>query len=359
MYGTTRVGPASNCLNDGRMGPGSGVTTRIPKRTLARMEASIVEATWRDLKQELLHSREKPTSVEEFSRVFLDEHAKVRMRSWKRYALSLRSLNHSLGAISLEGFSRKHLHRYVQQQVRIVKPNTVNRDIACLKKMFSFALEIGTIEHHPLVRFPLLPVEEMAFRVMTVEEFRSLVQAMDRPSIAALVAVLGETALRKGEALALKWDNLDLKNRLLTVGFSKNRKVRHIPLSEFAVEWLLRTVRYLNCPYVFVNSRTGRRWVNPEKVLVRGRRRAGLTWVGFHDLRRFRATQWVLRGVDLRTVKELLGHADIKTTLRYAHFAPSHAVRSIHQAHADEQRELDQSGPKAGDRSSVPGAVSL
>ncbi len=185
-----------------------------------------------------------------------------------------------------------------------------------------------------------------------------MVEAMDRPSIAALMAVLGETAVRKGEALALKWDHLDLRNRLLTVEFSKSRKVRHIPLSDFAVEWLLRAVRYLNCPYVFVNSRTGRRWVNPEKVLVRGRRRAGLNWVGFHDQSRFRAKQWVLRGVDLRTVKELLGHADIKTTMRYAHFAPTHAVRSIHKAHSEEQRELLQSGREAGEGSSLSGGSS-
>ena len=44
--------------------------------------------------------------------------------------------------------------------------------------------------------------------------------------------------------------------------------------------------------------------------------------MGFHDLRHFRATLWVKLGVDLVTVKELLGNADIQTTMRYAHFAP-------------------------------------
>ena len=67
----------------------------------------------------------------------------------------------------------------------------------------------------------------------------------------------------------------------------------------------------------------------------------------FHDLRRFRATQWVTRGVDLRTVKELLGHADIKTTMRYAHFAPSHAVSAVRAAQQSEEEELS-SGRKTG-----------
>jgi len=62
--------------------------------------------------------------------------------------------------------------------------------------------------------------------------------------------------------------------------------------------------------------------------------------VGLHDLRHFRATQWVMRGVDLRTVKELLGHADISTTMRYAHFAADHAMRSVAEAEKAEVAEL-------------------
>jgi site-specific recombinase XerD len=61
--------------------------------------------------------------------------------------------------------------------------------------------------------------------------------------------------------------------------------------------------------------------------------------VGLHDLRHFRATQWVVRGVDLRTVKELLGYADIQTTMRYAHFAASHAMQSVREAQKSEIEE--------------------
>jgi len=64
-----------------------------------------------------------------------------------------------------------------------------------------------------------------------------------------------------------------------------------------------------------------------------------MEWVSFHDLRHFRATQWV-HGVDLRTVQELLGHADIQTTMRYAHFAQSHAIRSIHDVEEVKIRQL-------------------
>ena len=64
--------------------------------------------------------------------------------------------------------------------------------------------------------------------------------------------------------------------------------------------------------------------------------------IGFHDLRRFRCTQWLMAGVDVRTVQELMGHSDIETTMRYAGYVSSHAVRSIREAHKAEEAEFAQ-----------------
>src|SRR5262249_49601495 len=94
------------------------------------------------------------------------------------------------------------------------------------------------------------------------------------------------------------------------------------------------------CPYVFVRLASADRWRKPDGPFNDGRTKAKLTWVSIHDLRHFRATQWVQRGVDLRVVQELLGHSSITTTMRYAHFAASHASRSILEAQRSEQLEL-------------------
>ena len=103
-----------------------------------------------------------------------------------------------------------------------------------------------------------------------------------------------------------------------------------------------RLLRYIGCPYVFVNSSTNKRWVNPEKPFKRGCKAADLEWVGFHEPRRYRATQWLRLGVDVRTVKHLLGHADIQTTMRYALSVPDHAIRSVRQAQRAEIAELEE-----------------
>ena len=58
-------------------------------------------------------------------------------------------------------------------------------------------------------------------------------------------------------------------------------------------------------------------------------RRSGIRDVHFHDLRHIFASHLVMAGVDLTTVKELLGHKDIKMTLRYAHLAPAHKKKAV------------------------------
>ncbi|MCH8820746.1 MAG: site-specific integrase [Acidobacteria bacterium] len=217
----------------------------------------------------------------------------------------------------MRAFRRQDLYKYVELRAREVSPGTVNRDVACIKSMFSYAVELGKIEGHPLVKFPMLPVDEISRPLLTVEKFRHLVRSMDRVPISAMVALMGETAMRRGEALQLKWDRIDLRDKVIGLQHTKNGKVRHVPLSDYAIEWLEQLVRYVTCPYVFVNSRTGQRWKSPEKAFQRGREDAKLAWVGFHDLRRFRAAQWVRLGLDVETVRKLLGHHDIQTTQLY------------------------------------------
>lgn len=292
------------------------------KNMLTRIENSILEGTWRDFREELrrgpaLQAAADSVTVQSFSAQFLERSKISAPKSWSRYALSFESLNQHLGDIEMRAFRRQDLYRYVELRAREVSPGTVNRDVACIKSMFSHAVEVGKIEAHPLVRFPMLPVDEISRPLLTVEEFRRLVESMDRLPLAAMTALMGETALRRGEALQLKWDRINLRDEVIGLQHTKNGRVRHVPLSDYAIEWLQQLVRYVNCPYVFVNPRTGKRWKSPEKAFQRGREGAKLTWVGFHDLRRFRAVQWVRLGLDVETVRKLLGHRDIQTTQLY------------------------------------------
>ena len=213
-----------------------------------------------------------------------------------------------------------------------------------LKNLPTYALDKGVIDAHPLIRFHLLPEEQRALRVLTLQEERQLVQAVAEadPVIGAYVALLGETGLRKSEGIKLQWAQIDRPGRLVAVEKTKNKRARYVPLSDFALKWIDPLVRLIHCPSVFVNLKTGRPWLDPRGPFEQGKKAAGLPWVGFHDLRHFRATQWVKLGVDLRSVQEMLGHSTITTTMRYAHFAPTHASRSILEAHKAEGWQLEE-----------------
>ena len=82
-------------------------------------------------------------------------------------------------------------------------------------------------------------------------------------------------------------------------------------------------------PYVFFDPSTGKPDKEVKKSFVSACRKAKISDFRFHDLRHTFASQLVMAGIDITTVKELLGHAESKMTLRYAHLAPSLKVRAV------------------------------
>jgi integrase len=177
---------------------------------------------------------------------------------------------------------------------------------------------------------------------MTLEEGRRLVRNVmdDNLVIGCYVGLLGETGLRKTEGLKLKWDYVDIDRRVLTVEASKSGRTRRVPLSDYALHLLSKLERVAGCAYVFVWPDTKQRVQDPRHWFFQGRKKAKLDWVGFHDLRHFRATQWIMRGVDIRTVQGLLGHSNIQTTERYVKFVDSHASKVVIEAQRLEDLEV-------------------
>ena len=141
-----------------------------------------------------------------------------------------------------------------------------------------------------------------------------------------LVLLAMETGARRGELLSLRWKDVDFDESTLTVhaAASKSGKVRHIPLSQRAREALRgwQADHATNKGLVFPSPVTSERLDNITSAWENLRQRAQLEDFRFHDLRHDFASRLVMRGVDLYTVKELLGHSTIQMTERYSHLAP-------------------------------------
>ncbi len=140
-----------------------------------------------------------------------------------------------------------------------------------------------------------------------------------------MVVISLNTGVRRGELFSLQWQDVDFQSRQMTVvgATAKSGRSRHIPLNTEAHETLLswRGQQSTTTGLVF-QSASGARFdkirSSWENLIVAARIHA-FRW---HDLRHHFASALVMCGVDLNTVRELLGHSDLKMTLRYAHLAP-------------------------------------
>jgi integrase len=135
--------------------------------------------------------------------------------------------------------------------------------------------------------------------------------------------------MRKGEILGLKWDNVDLKHRFILLDKTKNGDRREIPINDTLRGIFQGIARRLDVPYVFFDQSTGKAIQDVKRSFSSACRRAGIRDFHFHDMRHTFASHLVMAGIDITTVKELLGHKTLTMTLRYAHLAPSHKVNAV------------------------------
>lgn len=101
-----------------------------------------------------------------------------------------------------------------------------------------------------------------------------------------------------------------------------------MPINDELYETLRKHPRHITCPYVFYTTK-GEKYISIQSSFRTAVERARLGYVRFHDLRHTFASHLVMSGVDLRTVQQLLGHKDIKMTMRYAHLAPDHLKAAV------------------------------
>ena len=162
---------------------------------------------------------------------------------------------------------------------------------------------------------------------MSEEEEARLV-AVCSPALRRVVQVGLLTGLRRQELASLRPEEVDLDRGLVSVAacYSKNGERRTLPVGPRLKAVLQDAlIASRSATTVLVNEQ-GRSW--PLDRLSEQFRatceRAGIGSLGLHVLRHSFASRLIMAGVDLSTVKELMGHKDIQMTLRYAHLSPHH-----------------------------------
>ncbi|HCE4563660.1 integrase [Vibrio parahaemolyticus] len=227
-------------------------------------------------------------------------------------------------------------------------PATIEYCVNRLRAAFNRAVEWEFIDSHNLSSVKLIKQDNTRIRYLTQEEETRLLDSIqernqrirlsDRNTenlrfvdfFEPLVITTMNTGMRKGELLTLRWEHVSFPNRYLTIRSenAKSKKTRTIPLNDTVLN-LLENWRAQNpdADYVFVaNNQPVEFFQYPWQLLLK---QAGIENFRFHDLRHHFASKLVMAGVDLNIVRELLGHAELKMTLRYAHLAPEHKAAAV------------------------------
>jgi len=172
-----------------------------------------------------------------------------------------------------------------------------------------------------------LKVDEKEHQFLTPDEGRTLIDAAQGQIRSFIITGLN-TGMRKGELFRLEWQDVDLVRQELRVRMTKARRFRVIPMNDLLTQTLQRHPHHISKSYVFHNP-NGSHWKDIRGSFNTALKRVGLPRIRIHDLRHTFISNLVMAGVDLRTVQELAGHANIQTTMKYAHLAPGRLKQSV------------------------------
>lgn len=280
----------------------------------------------------------------------------------------LGQLSEAFGNLPLRRFSTLIVEEHQTALIkRGLKPATINKVLGILKHMIGKAVEWELVEEDTLKRVrKVKPMsgENKRLRFLTFEECHALIHSCD-PFLRPIVITALNSGLRRGEIFGLKWEHVDLKHGFILLDKTKNGDRREIPINGTLRATLQGITRRIDIPYVFYNPETEDRYVDIKRAFAKALKKAevefctkcefqiarlaatqryietcprcgeavagrkGILDFHFHDLRHTFASHLIMSGADLTTVKELLGHRDIKMTLRYSHLAPAHKKSAV------------------------------
>jgi len=225
----------------------------------------------------------------------------------------------------------QHIEKYKSAQIKKgLNRKSINNQLNMLNKCLKTAEEWEMLERAPKIKWLKTTPSKTDF--LSQEEcMRLLSCAEDEWYEMILIALM--TGIRQSELKALMWESINWDNRVLeiryswcdykkTLGSPKSNRVRYIPLNDRIYELLFNKKRKSGFLYVDETKKpiNGKRLDRRLKSICK---KAGLRKISWHVLRHTFASQLVMSGASLRAVQELLGHAEITTTMRYSHLTPS------------------------------------
>lgn len=299
--------------------------------------------------------RPRPTlDFAQFTELFLRDHVqpnnKYSEQRNKKQVLQRHLLPH-FARLRLPEITTQRIAQFAaEKHAEGLSAKTVFNVLSVLGRVLSLAVEWEHLDECPKIRKPRL--EPPRFDFFTFEEGERLLRVIDDSFWYTFVLFALRTGMRFGEIIGLEWPQVDLVRADIhvcqalvrgRVCVPKSNRFRHVPISPD-----LRRVLEQASPKVGLVFGRGPTRRPPDHGTARRALRhycdrAGLRRIKIHALRHSFASQLEANGVSLLVIQELLGHSDIKTTLRYAHLEPIRAqlaVETLERGPTRDQQQL-------------------
>ncbi len=255
------------------------------------------------------------------------------------YKLDLLEFNEFLKDLEVEKvdylFVRKYLAHLKEKNLTV---RSVSRKLSSLRSFFNFLVKEGYIALNPTDAIVSPKQEKPLPKFLTEEDASRLVEAPDTATLKglrdkAILETLYSTGMRVSELVGMKENDVDFISGTVRV-FGKGKKERMLPIGDRALRAIRNYLQKRNSSAreIFLNK-------NHKKLGVRGLRKMMDSYivkislkdhVSPHTLRHSFATHLLNRGADLRSVQELLGHANLSTTQIYTHLT-TEKLRSVYE----------------------------
>lgn len=230
----------------------------------------------------------------------------------------------------------EYLGERLKNSEKPIQKGTANRILAAIKAYCSFAVRRGYLGQNPLRHTSQLPVDKKAPRWLNKKELngskkdnmKGFLKAAQEEIIFPMVMTALYAGMRYEELRSLKGHAVSYQSNHITVHKSKSKKFRNIPIN--------KELKKVMKPLVVGSDEKYFPYQNIRRIFKRICRNSAIPdWqeIGWHTLRHTFAAHFLMSGGSLFELKEILGHADIKTTLIYSHLANEHLDNSVQRLH--------------------------
>jgi len=316
-------------------------THRVRKTMPSKKLAEVYEVTKKNehIQGKFIPSSKKDrTTFSEFADEFYRLHCQVNMQDPEMtIQYQIKKFKLSFADKLLSEITIKDIEEWKSQYASHVKPSSVNRHIDTLKTLFAKAVEWGKLKGNVVSKIKRLRVDNRRVRYLSNDEIKRLLRAA-KPRLKEFLILALNTGMRRSNSLGLRWEDIDFKNGVIHVLKTKSGKAYEVPINNVLLN-LFKTIQKGEPSGLVLDSTNLRRDFNSTL------RKAKIENCTIHDLRHTFASHLAMKGIDIYTISQLMGHSDIKMTQRYAHLAPNHKKIAVNMiSFTDDQREARDKG---------------